>query len=81
LRETFPASDPIAITIDKPSKSIAPPDDLPNQDSPSMSPGTREVAASWAPPVVVGFFDANFWALRQISDYFDWWCRLLGGRK
>jgi hypothetical protein len=23
LRETFPASDPIAITIDKPSKSIA----------------------------------------------------------
>jgi hypothetical protein len=80
LRETFPASDPIAITIDKPTRRVTPPDNLHGSDSPSMRPGTREVVASRAPPVV-GFFDANLWALRQISDYFDWWCRLLGGRK
>jgi hypothetical protein len=42
LRETFPASDPIAITIDKPPKGIAPPDDLHNSDSPSMTAGSQE---------------------------------------
>jgi hypothetical protein len=75
LRETFPASDPIAITVDKPSKSIAPPDDLHSADSPSAAAESRE-----APPAL-GFFDANLWAMRQISHYLDWWSHLLGGQK
>jgi hypothetical protein len=80
LRETFPASDPIAITVDKPSKSNAPPDDLHSPDSPSTAAESQEVVVGWAPPVL-GLFDANLWALRQISSYFDWWSHLLGGRK
>jgi hypothetical protein len=79
LRETFPASDPIAIMIDRPSKGIEP-DGLHSPDIPPMAASSQEIVVSEAPPVV-GFFDANLWALRQISDYFDWWSRLLGGRK
>jgi hypothetical protein len=80
LRETFPASDPIAIIVAKPSKNIAPPDDLHSPDSPSTSAKSQEVVVGWAPPVL-GLFDANLWALRQISSYYDWWYRQLGGRK
>jgi hypothetical protein len=80
LRETFPASDPIAITVDKPPKGIAPPDDLHSPESPSTAAESQEVVVAWASPVF-GLFDANLWALRQISSYFDWWSHLLGGRK
>ena len=79
LRETFPASDPIAITIDKTWKRIAPPNDLHSPDSPSTA-AESQVVVGRAPPVL-GLFDANLWALRQISFYFDWWSDLLGGRK
>jgi hypothetical protein len=79
LRETFPASDPIAITMDKPAKGIEP-DGLHSPDSPSMAAGSQEIVATRTPPIV-GFFAPNLWALRQISDYFDWWARLLGGLK
>jgi hypothetical protein len=79
LRETFPASDPIAIAIDRPLKGIEP-HGLLSPDSSPMAAEPQEIVVSSAPPVV-GFFDANLWALRQISDYFDWWSRLLGGRK
>jgi hypothetical protein len=79
LRETFPASDPIAITIDKPSKVIAP-EDLRRPDDPSTAAGSYETSVSWTPPIV-SFYDPNLWALRQISYFFDWWSVLLGGRK
>jgi hypothetical protein len=80
LRETFPASDPIAITIDKPPKGIASPDDLHSSDSPSTAAGPHETSVSWTLPIV-SFYDPNLWALRQISYFFDWWSVLLGGRK
>ncbi len=79
LWETFPASDPIAITIDKPSRSVAPAADLFSRDNPSTADLQEVVVAS--PTPVLGFFDANLWALRQISSYFDWWSHVLGGRK
>jgi hypothetical protein len=80
LRETFPASDPIAITVEKSSKGVelgglGSPDE---PESPSM-PADSEVI--WAPPVVVGILSANLWALHQISYFFDWWSVLLGDRK
>jgi hypothetical protein len=80
LRETFPASDPIAIIVDKPSKSVAPPDELHSADNPPTAAESQEVVVAWAPPFL-GLFDANLWALRQMSSYFDWWSHLLGGRK
>src|SRR5277367_5925522 len=80
LKDTFPASDPIAITIEKSAGSLAlsGPDGLAN---PSMVACVHEVAAPSMPPPV-GFFDINLWAMRQISNYyFDWWRLLLGGRR
>jgi hypothetical protein len=43
LWETFPASDPIAITIDKPSKGVAPHGRL-DPGSPSMTAESQEVS-------------------------------------
>jgi hypothetical protein len=66
LRETFPASDPVAITIeitiDKPSESVAPPEELNSADNPSTAAESQEVAVVWGPPVF-GLFDENLWAL------------------
>jgi hypothetical protein len=79
LKDTFPASDPIAITIEKYAGSVAlsGPDGLAN---PSMVPRVHEVAVPSMPPPV-SIFDINLWAVRQISKYyFDWWWLLLGGR-
>jgi hypothetical protein len=70
LRETFPASDPIAIIVDKPSKSVAPPDELHKAHNPSTAAESQGVAVDWA-PAVFSLFDANLWALRQISSCFD----------
>jgi hypothetical protein len=78
LRETFPASDPVAITVDKLPMSTAPSDGLCSADARPMDVPSQEAAVSQAPPVV-GFFDLNLWALRQISFYFEWWSHLLGG--
>jgi hypothetical protein len=59
LRETFPAGDPIAITVDKPSKSVALPDDLHSPVGPPTPAESQEVVAGWPPPVF-GLFNANF---------------------
>jgi hypothetical protein len=80
LRETFPASDPIAITIDKPSKAIGLEGLRSSPDNPSTAAISREALVSWAPPIV-GPFDPNLWAVRQISYFFEWWSLMLGGRK
>jgi hypothetical protein len=61
LRETFPASDPIAITIDKPLKSCAS-EEHQGPDNRATSPRTT--------PALVSFYDANLWGINQI---FDWW--------
>ena len=74
LRETFPASDPIAITIDKPLKSIAS-EEHQGPDNLATSPRTTFSAAE-PKPALVSFYDANLWGINQI---FDWWSLLLGG--
>jgi hypothetical protein len=75
LRETFPASDPIAITIDKPLKSIAS-EEHQAPDNLATSPRTTFSGAE-PKPALVSFYDANLWGINQI---FDWWSLLLGGR-
>jgi hypothetical protein len=75
LRETFPASDPIAITIDKPLKAIAS-EALPGPDNLATSPQTT-VGGTEPEPALVSFFDATLWGINQI---FDWWSLLLGSR-
>jgi hypothetical protein len=75
LRETFPASDPIAITIDRPSKAIAAeqlhsPDDLA-----VLPPGTA--TATEPKSALASFYDAHLWGMNQILD---WWLLLVGGR-
>jgi hypothetical protein len=73
LRETFPASDPIAITIDRPSKAIAA-ELLQSADDPPMSaPPTATEPKS----ALVSVYDAHLWGINQI---FDWWLLLLGCR-
>jgi hypothetical protein len=75
LRETFPASDPIAITIDKPLKAIAS-EGVQGPDNLATSPRTT-VSGTEPKPALVSFYDANLWGINQI---FDWWSLLLGGR-
>jgi hypothetical protein len=75
LRETFPASDPIAITIDKPLKSIAS-EEHQGPDNLATSPRTT-FSGTEPKPALVSFYDANLWGINQI---FDWWSLLLGGR-
>jgi hypothetical protein len=74
LRETFPASDPIAITIDKPLKSVA----SEEQDRDNLATSPRKTFGGTEPePELVSFYDANLWGINQI---FDWWSLVLGGR-
>jgi hypothetical protein len=74
LGETFPASDPIAITIDKPLKSIASEEQGP--DNLATSPRTT-FRGTEPKPAPVSFYDANLWSINQI---FDWWSLVVGGR-
>jgi hypothetical protein len=80
LRETFPASDPIAITIEKPSKAVAHGDLRSSPGNSSMAAITQKAFVSSAPPDVDPY-DPNLWAVRQISYFFEWWSLMLGGRK
>jgi hypothetical protein len=75
LRDTFPASDPVAITIDKPLKAIAS-EGVQGPDNLALSPRTT-VSGTEPEPALVSFYDANLWGINQI---FDWWSLLLGGR-
>jgi hypothetical protein len=74
LRETFPASDPIAITIDKPLKSIASEEQGP--DNLATSPRTT-FSGTEPKPALASFYDANLWGINRI---FEWWSLVLGGR-
>jgi hypothetical protein len=82
LRETFPASDPVAITVEKASKGVEPNSlhSLDEPEAPPDKPDSPEAEVASILPIV-GLFSANFLVLRQISYFFDWWCRLLGGRR
>lgn len=81
LRETFPASDPIAITIDRPWKGIAS-EQINSQLSLTTEAASHELMVGGAEnePPIVGLYDANLWGLRQISYVFNWWSLLLWGR-
>jgi hypothetical protein len=78
LKATFPASDPVAITIDRPSKGSAS-ERVNSPGSPAVETASREEMASEAEhqPPIFGFYDANLWGLRQISFFFNWWSSLL----
>jgi hypothetical protein len=59
LQETFPASDPIAITIDKPLKYIASEDQGPENRATSA----RTTFGGTEPkPALTSFYDANLWS-------------------
>jgi hypothetical protein len=65
LRETFPASDPIAITVEKVSEGVVlgallTPDE---PECPSGAPDSEEAVVISTLPIV-GLFRANLWALR-----------------
>jgi hypothetical protein len=80
LKDTFPASDPIAITIDQRTGGVAL-DSADGLDDLSIVACVQEAAESSLPPLA-GFVGVNLWAMRQISSYyFGWWWLLLGGRK
>jgi hypothetical protein len=75
LRETFPASDPIAICIERSSEAISP-DNRHDPDNAAMPPQASLKAAE-PKPTFMSFYDANLWGMNQI---FDWWLMLVGGR-
>jgi hypothetical protein len=52
----------------------------PKPEAPPDKPDSQEAEVASILPIV-GLFSANFLVLRQISYFFDWWCRLLGGRR
>jgi hypothetical protein len=65
LKATFPASDPVAITItiDRPSKGSAS-ERVNSPGSPAVETASREEMASEAEhqPPIFGFYDANLWS-------------------
>src|ERR1700692_1325823 len=75
LRETFPASDPIAITIDKPSKGIASDEPSSLERRMEAAPGDAMVSGAELKPPIADH-DANLWGLHQILN---WWSLLLWG--
>jgi hypothetical protein len=76
LQETFPASDPIAICIDRPSEAIVP-DNRTNPDAAAM-PLQVSLRAAEPQSTLLNLFGANLWAINRM---FDWWLLLLGGRR
>jgi hypothetical protein len=74
LRETFPASDPIAISIDGPleAQTLG---NLQDQDNVATPPALLK--ATEQKSTLMSLYDANLWGINQI---FDWWLRLVGGR-
>jgi hypothetical protein len=82
IARNIPASDPVAITVEKASKGVEPNSlhSLDEPEAPPDKPDSQEAEVASILPIV-GLFSANFLVLRQISYFFDWWCRLLGGRR
>jgi len=83
LRETFPASDPIAICVDRPLevlthpvRALSPLLDLQDPDNVALPPQTG-LKATQPKPTLMSLYDANLWGINQI---FDWWLALVGGR-
>jgi hypothetical protein len=75
LRETFPASDPIAICIDRPLEALT----LGNVRDPDnvAMPPQAILKATEPQSTLMSLYDANLWGINQI---FDWWLLLVGGR-
>jgi hypothetical protein len=75
LRETFPASDPIAICIDRPLEAL--PLGNPKDRDNVATPPQVILKATEPKSTLMSFHDANLWGMYQI---FDWWLSLVGGR-
>jgi hypothetical protein len=75
LRETFPASDPIAICVDRPPLAF-PLGNPQDRDNVAMPPQVI-LKATEPKSTLMSFYDANLWGINQI---FDWWLSLVGGR-
>jgi hypothetical protein len=75
LRETFPASDPIAICVDRRSEALTN-GDVQDPDSVALPPQAA-LKATQPKPTLMSLYDANLWGINQI---FDWWLALVGGR-
>jgi hypothetical protein len=75
LRETFPASDPIAICIDRPLEALTL-GDLQDPDKVALPPQAG-LKATEPKSTLTSLYDANLWGINQI---FDWWLALVAGR-
>jgi hypothetical protein len=80
LRETFPASDPIAITIDQPLRNVFPPSKV------AAAPAVTRASIVRGPVITeaevkelsqTGPLDAMLWGPVQ---FFSWWSVLIWGR-
>jgi hypothetical protein len=76
LRETFPASDPIAICIDRPPLEALPLGNPQDRDNVAMPPQAI-LEATEPKSTLMSLYDANLWGINQI---FDWWLSLVGSR-
>jgi hypothetical protein len=75
LRETFPASDPIAICVDRPLEALTL-GDVQDRDSVALPPQAG-LKATEPKSTLTSLYDANLWGINQI---FDWWLALVAGR-
>jgi hypothetical protein len=75
LRETFPASDPIAICVDRALEALTL-GDLQDPDNRAFPPQAG-LKATEPKSILMSLYDANLWGINQI---FDWWLALVGGR-
>jgi hypothetical protein len=75
LRETFPASDPIAICIDRPLEALTL-SDLQDPDNVALPPQAG-LKATQPKSALLSLYEANLSGINQI---FDWWLALVGGR-
>jgi hypothetical protein len=84
LRETFPASDPVAITIDQPLRKVFPTSKVVAAPAVTRAPILRGPALAEAGPEAeakeqtqTGPLDAMLWGPIQ---FFSWWSLLVWGR-
>jgi hypothetical protein len=75
LRETFPASDPIAICVDRPLEALTL-GDLQDPDKVALPP-QAELNATEPKSTLMSLYDVNLWGINKM---FDWWLALVGGR-
>jgi hypothetical protein len=75
LCATFPASDPVSITLHRPSFEMA----VGKEASDSPKPAVPIPADASSTPQLAYLWEANLWHLRQMANFYAWWFRMLGG--